>query len=107
MAQKMNTYGKTWHVWETDNHGKPNLPLPFGPPHLAWSFNHDREVDPAMVQLRDSRMRTDTQRKRQDRSNLSAVAHPQYGVDALRDKFSDAGGAPTGVLSVPTVITQP
>ncbi len=38
MAKKMNSYGKTWHVWMTDMQGKPGDKLPFGDPHLAWSF---------------------------------------------------------------------
>ena len=100
MAQKMNSYGKTWHVWETDNRGKPNLPLPFGPPHLAWSFNHDGEIASGMIERRDDRMHSDTERARRNRSGLSDYAHPQFGVDDLRSQFPDGDGAPKGVSAV-------
>lgn len=88
MSEKMNSYGKTWHVWETDNHGKPNLSLPLGPPHLAWSFNHDGEIDPTLITQRDSRMRVDTLEKRKNRQDLLPYAHPQQGVNALRGKLA-------------------
>ena len=45
---KINSYGKTWHFWRTGVHGEQPDPLPYGPPHLAWSFNHDGEL-PAEV----------------------------------------------------------
>jgi hypothetical protein len=38
---KMNSYGKTWHTWMTGVHGREADPLPYGPPHLQWSFNSD------------------------------------------------------------------
>ena len=31
-------------------HNQKRDPLPFGPPHLHWSFNRDGEADPAMTQ---------------------------------------------------------
>jgi len=49
MKGKMNSYGKTWHVWMTDNHGKRVDQLPVGEPHLAWSFNRDGEADPGLM----------------------------------------------------------
>lgn len=48
MAKKMNSYGKTWHVWITDSQGNPGEPL--GDPHLAWSFNHDNEAAAGLVE---------------------------------------------------------
>lgn len=91
MAEKLDSYGKTWHVWETENQGRPNLSLPFGPPHLAWSFNHDGEIAPGMIDRRDDRMQTNTKCKRQRRVDLATYAHPQYGVDDLRGSFPNAG----------------
>jgi hypothetical protein len=87
MRKKMNSYGKTWHVWMTDSHGKPGESLPLGTPHLAWSFNRDGEMDVSMMRDRDKRMRIDSESKRKDREDLARVARPQSGVDLLKGKF--------------------
>lgn len=97
MAQKINTYGKTWHVWETDSKGVPRMALPMGPPQLAWSFNHDGEIAPGVLEGRDQRMSIDSKKKRQERQDLASGAHPQYGVDLLKSRFQGSDGAPTGV----------
>lgn len=83
MKAKMNSYGKTWHVWNT---GFDKLPL--GPPMLAWSFNKDGEAREDLIRERDRRLGTNTTQKRQDRQDLVPAAHPQEGVDLLRNKFS-------------------
>src|SRR5690606_9655410 len=47
LKKKMNSYGKTWHVWNTGHHGRKDATkLPTGEPQLAWSFNHDGEALP-------------------------------------------------------------
>ena len=46
MRGKMNSYGKTWHVWNTGAADRPADALPMGPPILAWSFNRDGEARP-------------------------------------------------------------
>lgn len=86
MASKMNSYGKTWHVWDAAADV-----LPLGPPHLAWSFNRDGEAQPGLVEARDRRMGIDTTARRRARDDLRPLAHPQEGVDALRGRF----GRPT------------
>jgi hypothetical protein len=97
MSTKMNSYGKTWHVWMTDSQGKPADKLPLGTPHLAWSFNHDGELAPGMMESRDQRMGIDSNQKRKDRGDLSSQAHPQQGVDVLKKTFPKPDGAPAGV----------
>jgi hypothetical protein len=87
MRGKMNSYGKTWHVWMTDQGHK----LPIGPPMLAWSFNRDREARPGLVEDRDKKMGINSQDIRQRRQDLTALAKPQMGVNALKGKF----GRPT------------
>ncbi len=42
MKGKMNSYGKTWHVWNTGSMGQGGDTLPLGPPMLAWSFQQGR-----------------------------------------------------------------
>lgn len=100
MAQKINSYGKTWHVWMTDSKGKPVDKLPLGTPHLAWSFNHDGEIESGMIRSRDSRMNVNTNHKRQQRADLAQNARPQVGVNVLRKSFPNADGAPEGVKDV-------
>jgi hypothetical protein len=42
-------------------------------------------------------MGIDSGAKRRDRADLSSLARPQEGVDALKAAFPDATGAPAGV----------
>jgi hypothetical protein len=97
MAQKVNSYGKTWHLWMTGANGGPGDNLPLGNPHLAWSFNQDGEAAPAMVTARDQRMAISTANKREARADLSQYAHPQNGVNLLQKAFGNRGGTPKGV----------
>jgi hypothetical protein len=71
MEQKVNGYGKTWHVWST------------GVPRLAWSLNRDGVARPELVAERDRELGIDTAKKREERQDLVRLAKPQCGVDAL------------------------
>lgn len=88
MRQKMNSYGKTWHVWNTGHEGMPADPLPIGPAMLAWSFNRDGEAHQAMIDKRDRRMDLSTAAVRKQRADLQKLAQPQSGVDDLKGKFA-------------------
>lgn len=94
LRTKINSYGKTWHTWMTGLQGREGDPLPYGPPHLQWSFNRDGEANPAMVQARDERMNLDTAEARRQRQDLVQLARPQGGVDALAGFFPDAKPIP-------------
>ncbi len=87
MRSKMNSYGKTWHVWATEQRHR----LPFGPAMLAWSFNRTGEARPGLIEERDLSLRIDTEAKRKARQGLVPLARPQTGVDALHGAF----GGPT------------
>jgi hypothetical protein len=87
MKSKMNSYGKTWHVWHTGAPGKPGDALPLGEPHLAWSFNADGEIEPGLLRSRDQAMGIDTAERRALRQELVEHARPQQGVDALAGEF--------------------
>lgn len=109
MKGKMNSYGKTWHVWATDKGDK----LPLGMPMLAWSFNRDGEARPELVEERDKKMSIDSQEKRKKRHDLLKLAKPQSGVDDLKGKFprptqeipgvvdKEASSAATGTTASP------
>ena len=97
MRKKMNSYGKTWHVWMTGMHNLPGDKLPLGDAHLAWSFNHDGEILPGLAEARDKKLGIDSGAKRRDRADLAGLARPQQGVTALSGAFPHAKGAPRGV----------
>ena len=94
MKSKMNSYGKTWHVWMTDRGDK----LPLGDPMLAWSFNRDGEVRPKLVEDRDLKFKMSTIDKRRARTDLMPLAKPQSGVDTLQGKF------PVETTEIPGVV---
>lgn len=88
LAKKINSYGKTWHIWDTGHVGHPGASsLPTGQPLLAWSFNADGEMPDTMRADRDARLHVDTAHKREDRRELARRARPQAGVDALAEQF--------------------
>ncbi|HEU4655121.1 MAG TPA: OBAP family protein [Steroidobacteraceae bacterium] len=100
MKSKMNSYGKTWHLWNTGSRDTPADKLPLGAPMLAWSFNHDGEAKPGLIETRDKRMGVDTNEKLRDRADLQSLAHPQSGVDDLKGAFPRATKNIPGVVEV-------
>jgi hypothetical protein len=100
LRRLLNSYGKTWHTWHTGRHdGEPGDPIPMGDPMLMWSFNRDGECDPSLEQHREEGMQLDTARTREQRQSLVADAHPQQGVNLLREHFRGASPIP-GVVDV-------
>ncbi|WP_029592919.1 OBAP family protein [Franconibacter pulveris] len=87
MKDKMNSYGKTWHVWHTGAPGEQGTALPLGPPMLAWSFSRDGEAKPELVSERDKKLNVNTQEIRKSREDLREIAKPQSGVDALNGQY--------------------
>lgn len=88
MKEKMNSYGKTWHVWNTGVEGKAGDKLPLGEPMLGWSFNREGEAVPGLVENRDKNMRINSAEKRKQRADLKQLAKPQSGVDDLKGRFA-------------------
>ncbi|SEK65179.1 OBAP family protein [Nitrosovibrio tenuis] len=100
MKGKMNSYGKTWHLWNTGYEGKPGDELPLGEPMLGWSFNRDGEAIPGLIEKRDKKLKINSAEKRRQRTDLRQFAKPQSGVDDLKDEF----GRP--VQAIPGVVDQ-
>jgi len=94
---KINSYGKTWHTWMTGTYGRKNDDLPLGPARLQWRFNHDGEVAPDMLKARDQRMGLNTSDARKSRADLTPLAKPQGGVDAMAGEFPNAKPAMAGI----------
>lgn len=100
MESKMNSYGKTWHVWSTGSANAENgSSFPYGDPKLAWSFNRDGEAKPELVEKRDKKMGIDSKEKREERKELIPKAKPQEGVDVLKNKFPGKTVSTPGVES--------
>jgi hypothetical protein len=70
------------------------MALPYGDPKLMWSFNRDGECDEALKRDRNEAMDIDPDAKRAHRQSLLRRAHPQRGVDAMRDDFPGAVPVP-------------
>lgn len=85
LEKKLNSYGKTWHTWDTSHADRKTLPL--GEPMLAWSYNADGELSQELLSERDKRMNIDTAQKREQRKDMVGKAHPQRGVHALSAAF--------------------
>jgi hypothetical protein len=94
MKDKMNSYGKTWHVWHSGAMGQAGDKLPLGPAMLAWSFNRDGEAKPGLVEQRDKKVDVNTAEKRRQRADLQSLAKPQSGVDDLKTAFPQATAIP-------------
>ncbi len=78
LKKKLNSYGKTWHVWMTNKQGnKAEDSLPLGCARLAWSFTKDNQVNPALLSERDKRFNISTSQKEKERMELKTFAHPQ------------------------------
>ena len=101
MRSKMNSYGKTWHVWNTGHEGGTADQLPLGPAMLAWSFSRDGEAVPAMVERRDRRLDINSAKLRKQRAELQKLAKPQSGVDDLKGKFARPAKEIPGVVAQP------
>ena len=97
LKQKMNSYGKTYHTWRARcwEGDKPYLDtLPKGEALLAWSFNHDGECKPDLIQKRDKNLSITTEQKRKEREDLVQQAHPQEGTNYLSENFRKPLHAP-------------
>ncbi|AZR27297.1 DUF1264 domain-containing protein [Xanthomonas vasicola pv. arecae] len=94
MRNKINSYGKTWHTWHSRKGTAPGDSLPLGEPMLAWSFNRDGELQQPLIAQRDQAVPVSTAERRAHRQDLTPLAKPQHGVDALHAHFPDAKPIP-------------
>jgi len=66
MAELVNTYGKTWHLWQVDRGDQ----VPLGLPKLMMGFTADGQADPAMVARRGQGLDRDPDQVRAQRADL-------------------------------------
>jgi hypothetical protein len=98
MRSKMNSYGKTWHTWQSEHGTQAGDRMPYGPSMLAWSLNHVGEAQPGLIENRDREMNISTEERRSARQDLVQLARPQEGVDALKGRFPHPTQAIPGVV---------
>ncbi|WP_018621788.1 OBAP family protein [Spirosoma luteum] len=68
METIVNTYGKTWHTWHTDQ----DLTLPYGSPALMMGFTQDGQLHKDLEQARDHRFGLSTAENRKNRADIIA-----------------------------------
>lgn len=66
MQELVNTYGKTWHLWQVDRGDV----LPLGLPQLMMGFTADGQVDHRMVAARDREQQIDSAQLKAGRAGL-------------------------------------
>lgn len=66
MQELVNTYGKTWHLWQVDRGDV----LPLGLPQLMMGFTADGQADPRMVAARDREQQIDSAKLKAGRAGL-------------------------------------
>lgn len=66
MERLAHTYGKTWHIWHTDQ----DKALPMGMPQLMMGFTADGQADPAMVEHRNQRLGVDAAKTKAERVDI-------------------------------------
>jgi hypothetical protein len=67
MQDLVTTYGKTWHTWQIDR----DASLPLGIPQLMMGFTRDGQINPPMLDARDTRFRTSTVEERRKRADIA------------------------------------
>jgi hypothetical protein len=68
MRELVNTYGKTWYLWQVDRGDQ----LPLGLPQLMMGFTADGQADPAMVAARDRDLKLVSAEVKARRADLPA-----------------------------------
>lgn len=61
----LKTWGKTWHTWRD-----PAAEMPLGEPMLMWSANGDGQIDPKLIDQRDSQFNISTNAIRARRTSM-------------------------------------
>lgn len=77
MKKLVNTYGKTWHLWQIDRGDA----LPLGAPQLMMVATQDGQTNQTMLQKRDRDYNVSTVKKRGERADITAGS-PAAGADA-------------------------
>jgi hypothetical protein len=90
----ITTWGKTFHTWPD-----PTTPVPMGEPLLMWSANGDGQIDQALIDKRDARLKISTATIRQRRKSMGydvpQIPPPQSTEEIGRQWAKDGIDQPT------------
>jgi hypothetical protein len=70
MEKIVDTYGKTWHTWQTDRAHQ----LPLGHPMLMMGFTGEGQAPKELVTQRDERFKVSSEEKRAQRASIPTPA---------------------------------
>lgn len=97
MKKLVNTYGKTWHLWQVDRGDQ----LPLGLPKLMMGFTAEGQADPTVVAERDRDLKIDSQKMKAKRADIpdpeiaeGADAWQKGVVFQIRDEMLRTEDAP-------------
>lgn len=97
LADKMNSYGKAFHMWNAGVFEQEDERYPIGEPRLGWSFNHVHEPKLGMIEHTYDPMDISVEQKKDERTTLISKAKPQCGVKAMAHKFKGTSQPLDGV----------
>ncbi|KND00775.1 uncharacterized protein SPPG_03888 [Spizellomyces punctatus DAOM BR117] len=82
LSKVVNTYGKTWHLWQID---RGDI-LPYGPPSLMMSFTSDNQIDPKLLEQRDKREGVRTEDLIERRKDIPIEPRPPGAQEKLLEE---------------------
>lgn len=97
LSDKMNSYGKTFHMWKAGVFDQEDERYPSGEPRLAWSFNHVHEPKKGLLERTYDPMDISVEQKKKERKELASQAKPQCGINAIANKFEEESQPLDGV----------
>jgi len=77
MKELIDTYGKTWHMWQVDRGDE----LPLGEPKLMMSATSDGQVNEKLLKQRDDYLGIDSKKLRQHRMTAIQPVLPHPNAD--------------------------
>lgn len=86
MQKLVNTYGKTYHLWQVDK----GHPLPYGEPQLMGAFTQEGQLNMQLLKMRDGIFGTDTVAMgNYRRNNLTNILPTAKGADSFVPSLSE------------------
>lgn len=95
-AGKLNSYGKTFHLWMTGRVAGETEDFPYGPPMLGWSLNKEGQLAPELKNIYQQ-MGYNLDALQKKRANYVDRAHPQCGIDVLDGQFQGPSSPIPGI----------
>jgi hypothetical protein len=98
MGKLMNSYGKTWHTWNSKPFEGEGMAMPLGEPMLGWSFNREGQAAEGLVEQTAEKLDVDVEALKESRAELADQAHPQCGVTLMDGDFEGSNQDLAGII---------